>query len=58
MLEYGKFILQKVSFDNNLFMKELRKIKSWMRQEESRELDQWCRSRYSNLFLPSVKITK
>jgi hypothetical protein len=32
MLEYGKLILEKVSFDSGLFMKELRKLKRWMRK--------------------------
>jgi hypothetical protein len=43
MLELTKKILQKVSFDPNLFKKELLKALKWLKsQEEIRTLKEWC----------------
>jgi len=42
MLEYTKTILQKVSFDQSLFQKELRKSVKWLRKEEAMTLYAWC----------------
>jgi hypothetical protein len=42
MLEYFKFILEKVSFDQQLFEKELRKSTGELLGEEIRELKNWC----------------
>lgn len=43
MLELTKNILQKVSFDPNLFKKELLKALKWLKnQEEIRILKEWC----------------
>jgi len=42
MLEYIKTILVKVSFDQKLFEKELRKSFSILVQEELVELKKWC----------------
>lgn len=58
MLEYAKLILEKVSFDHRLFMKEFRKIKGWMHKEERQELEKWCRSQFSDLFSRYEKVTK
>lgn len=41
MLDYSKTILQKVSFDAKLFMKELRKAVSWLLPNEIEELKLW-----------------
>lgn len=42
MLKYTKTILQKVSFDKELFKKELRKSIKWLKKEEIIALQIWC----------------
>ena len=42
MFEYSKEILTKVSFDKNLFSKELRKAIQWLKKEERKMLMVWC----------------
>ena len=42
MLEYVKTILLKVSFDRNLFEKELFKALRTLVKKEIRELKRWC----------------
>lgn len=42
MLEYAKKILLKVSFDRELFKKELLKAVAWMKNDEARLLQLWC----------------
>ena len=47
MLEYSKEILQKVSFDPELFQKELKKALNMLNPEEVRELIMWCRVHFT-----------
>ncbi len=47
MLEYSKSILEKVSFDPDLFQKELKKALKLLNPEEVRELILWCRAHFS-----------
>ena len=42
MLEYFKTVLAKVSFDQRLFEKELRKALESLIPEEIRQLREWC----------------
>jgi len=42
MLEYTKTILSKVSFNRELFGKELRKSLKWLKKEEVIALQAWC----------------
>jgi len=42
MLEYTKTILHKVSFNRELFGKELRKSLKWLKKEEVIALQAWC----------------
>ncbi len=42
MLEYVKTILKKVSFDQKLFEKELKKAIAALIPKEIRELKNWC----------------
>ena len=44
MFEYTKIILQKVSFDRRLFMKEYRKAQSFLQPQEVQELRVWLRN--------------
>lgn len=41
MLEYTKMVLQKVSFDKNLFAKELYKSLQWLQKSEIIALQAW-----------------
>ena len=42
MLEFSKKILRKVSFDKNLFKKELRKTAMWLNREDMIKLKIWA----------------
>ncbi len=42
MLELCKKVLTKVSFDRNLFKKELLKSKNWLKPKELIALKAWC----------------
>ncbi len=42
MFEYSKEILTKVSFDRNLFKKELVKAIKWLKADERKLLMMWC----------------
>ena len=42
MLDYCKTILEKVSFDSNLFEKELRKAMTYIQPHEIKELLHWA----------------
>lgn len=48
-----KLVLQRVSFDKNLFKKELVKALKWLKKEEALALQAWCiatfGSQYANL---------
>ena len=49
MLAYCKLILQKMSFNKKLFLKEYRKSLSYLNSEERNELRQWVRDWKKNL---------
>lgn len=46
MLEYSKFILQKVSFDEILFKKELEKALKILMPEEIKQLIHWAKEQF------------
>ena len=46
MLEFSKQILLKVSFDRNLFNKELKKSIGWLQNEDIEKLKIWCLSSF------------
>jgi len=48
MFEISKSILVRMSFDENLFMKELRKLIIRSKNEETEELKDWCFNNYGN----------
>ncbi len=50
MLEYTKKILISVSFDKQLFSKELLKAKKWLKKEELLVLKTWCMINLGNEF--------
>lgn len=50
MLEYTKTVLQKVSFNRELFSKELRKAFRWLQKEELIMLQAWCLLTFSDRY--------
>ena len=46
MLEYTKTILRKVSFDSELFTKELKKSLKWLNEEDINNLYLWLVENY------------
>jgi hypothetical protein len=55
MLEYAKIILQKVSFDNSLFEKELRKAVADLRQDEPGKLYAWCMDFFGDMYPETIE---
>lgn len=49
MLEYIKYILEKMSFDPHLFEKELMKNIRDLVNEELAELKKWCYEKFGNV---------
>ena len=50
MLKYAKEVLTKVSFDAQLFEKELRKAIKMLMKEEVVELKKWCQEKFGKLY--------
>ena len=51
MLEVTKKILKEVSFDRQLFQKELSKSLRWMTsKEELKRFQEWCISEFGNVY--------
>jgi hypothetical protein len=46
-LEFEKIILEKLSFNQNLFEKELKKALNRLGPEDCMELQEWCREHFS-----------
>lgn len=55
MLEFAKSILVRVSFDENLFLKELRKLIIWSNNENVEELKHWCKDTFGNQYGPGIE---
>ncbi len=54
-LSYSKTILEKVSFDQGIFRKELRKSLKRLTREEVRKLEDWCINNL-NLFVSLIAV--
>ncbi len=52
MLEYAKTILKKVSFDRNLFEKELKKAIKMLVPKELWEFKKWCYDQFGHVYQP------
>ncbi len=50
MLEYSKTVLEKVSFDRELFRKELEKSKRVLKEDEVQMLIKWCRLSFTEKY--------
>ena len=57
ILEFEKLILEKVSFDQLLFEKELRKASIRLPFSEWQELQGWCMNKFPGLFSRKVMAT-
>ena len=55
-LNYVKVILTKVSFDQHLFEKELRKALTRLSPEEVEHLRSWCFNTFSHNYGPSLRV--
>ena len=56
MLEVTKKILKEVSFDRQLFQKELSKSLRWMTSKEAlKRLQEWCISEFGNVYPLSIR---
>ena len=51
MLDYVKIILQKVSFNEHLFERELNKSVKSLLREDVLELKKWCYEHFSDSYL-------
>lgn len=56
-LSYSKIILEKVSFDQRIFRKELRKSLARLSREEIRKLESWCISNF-NVLLSYIAVVE
>ena len=50
MLKYTETVLQKVSFNRELFKKELRKSIKWLKRDEVILLQAWCIINFGNVY--------
>lgn len=50
MFELSKVILQRVSFDRNLFKKELRKALRWISREDLQAFKVWCQAQFGQRY--------
>jgi uncharacterized protein YjhX (UPF0386 family) len=50
MMEFSKQVLQKVSFDQRLFKKELIKARRWLGQHDQLVLKAWCLATFGHVY--------
>ncbi|HRH67971.1 MAG: hypothetical protein JNL43_07725 [Flavobacteriales bacterium] len=50
MMEFSKQVLQKVSFDQRLFKKELIKARRWVGQHDQLVLKAWCLATFGHMY--------
>jgi len=54
MLKYTETILQKVSFNRDLFRNELKKSIKWLRKDEINVLKTWCILNFGALYMDVI----
>ncbi|MCD4732587.1 MAG: hypothetical protein K8R74_18455 [Bacteroidales bacterium] len=54
MLKYTKTVLQKVSFNKDLFKRELQKSLRWLRKEEIAVLQTWCVLTFGSIYMDVI----
>jgi hypothetical protein len=55
MLKYTEIILQKVSFNKELFKLELRKSMRWLKKEEAPMLRAWCINNFGGVYMDVIE---
>lgn len=55
MFEYTKQVLQKVSFDRELFRKELYKALQWLKNDERKMLMMWCIATFGAKYMDIIQ---
>lgn len=50
MLDFCKTVLMRVSFDRNLFQRELKKSFLWLSKDDAEALRRWALSQYSHKY--------
>ncbi|MBN2174364.1 MAG: hypothetical protein JW731_09540 [Bacteroidales bacterium] len=55
MLRYTETVLQKVSFNKDLFKKELSKSLKWLKKEEVIILQTWCILNFGAIYMDVIK---
>lgn len=57
MLELSKKILEGVSFDKQLFIKELKKSMNWITsKEELKKFENWCFNNFNELYKNEMEL--
>jgi hypothetical protein len=54
MLKYTETVLQKVSFNKDLFRKELKKSIKWLKKEEMIILKTWCLINFGAIYMDVI----
>lgn len=50
MLKYTEMVLQKVSFNKDLFTRELKKSLKWLKRDEAIILKSWCVLHFGSVY--------
>lgn len=53
-IRYAKEVLTKVSFEKNIFKRELSKFVKIINKEQHPELEEWCRSKFEQEHQESI----
>jgi hypothetical protein len=54
MLKYTEIVLLKVSFNRDLFKKELIKALKWLKREDAQILKTWCIVNFGTVYLDVI----
>ena len=54
MLQYAETILEKVSFNRELFRNELEKSVKWLQNDEIRALKTWCILNFGGVYMDVI----
>lgn len=56
MLDHQKIILEQVTGDNELFLKELKKSLKWLNPEDSKQLYHWLKENFWDTHRKEIKV--
>lgn len=54
MLKYTELVLQKVSFNKELFRNELQKSIKWLKKNEVKVLQSWCILNFGAIYMDVI----